>query len=147
MPAARYDIYGEQGTTFKLYMDYKYYGSGGTGIDLNGFTGNLQVRRSYKEDNVLLFLSTSGVTGGGSTGYFDASSNEGVAGIGGISFNTSISGVAGHTGGILIRADNTTMKNIPYGKHFYDFEITNTLGEVIRLTEGVFEVSREMTRT
>jgi hypothetical protein len=38
------------------------------------------------------------------------------------------------------------MKNAPYGKHFYDLELTNTLGEVIRLIEGTFEVSREITR-
>ena len=33
MPAARYDMYAEQGTTFKLHLDYKY--KGGTGIDLS----------------------------------------------------------------------------------------------------------------
>jgi hypothetical protein len=145
MPASRYDIYAEQGTTFKLYMDYKYAGS--TGINLNGFSGAMQIRRSAKEDNVLLYLTTTGVTGCGSTGYFNSSGIDGVRGIGGISFNTSISGTSGYTGGILFRVDHTTMKYIPYGKHFYDFEFTNTLGEVFRLIEGTFEVSREMTRT
>ena len=71
MPASRYDIYAEQGTTFKLYMDYKYAGS--TGINLNGFSGAMQIRRSAKEDNVLLYLTTTGVTGCGSTGYFNSS--------------------------------------------------------------------------
>jgi len=68
MPASRYDIYAEQGTTFKLYMDYKYAGS--TGINLNGFSGAMQIRRSAKEDNVLLYLTTTGVTAGlyGGTG-------------------------------------------------------------------------------
>lgn len=147
MPASRYDIYAEQGTTFKLYMDYKYASHGGTGIDLGGFSGAMQVRRSAKEDNVLLFLSTNGVTGCGFTGYFDSTGTGGVLGIGGISFNTSISGSSGCTGGILLRVDHTTMKYVPYGKHFYDFEVTNSLGEVFRLIEGTFEVSREMTRT
>jgi hypothetical protein len=80
MPASRYDIYTEQGSTFKLHLHYKY--SGGTG----------------------------------------------------------------YTGGIFIRADATTMKNTPYGKHFYDLELTNSLGEVQRLIEGSFEISREITR-
>jgi hypothetical protein len=38
------------------------------------------------------------------------------------------------------------MKNTPYGKHFYDLELTNSLGEVQRLIEGSFEISREITR-
>ena len=143
MPASRYDIYAEQGTTFKLHLDYKY--QGGTGIDLANFTGELQVRRSSKDSNVILFLSNNGVTGGGITGEFIAGTN-GIAGIGGISFNTSISGSTGYAGGILLRVDANTMKFVPNGKHFYDFEITNTLGEVSRLIEGSFEVSREITR-
>jgi hypothetical protein len=142
MPASRYDIYAEQGSTFKLHLHYKY--SGGTGIDLSNFTGAMQVRRSSKDDQVILFFSNNGVTGGGITGEFEIGS--GIAGIGGISFNTSISGGTGYTGGIFIRADATTMKNTPYGKHFYDLELTNSLGEVQRLIEGSFEISREITR-
>jgi hypothetical protein len=142
MPASRYDIYAEQGSTFKLHLHYKY--SGGTGINLSNFTGAMQVRRSSKDDQVILFFSNNGVTGGGITGEFNIGS--GIAGIGGISFNTSISGGTGYTGGIFIRADATTMKNTPYGKHFYDLELTNSLGEVQRLIEGSFEISREITR-
>lgn len=142
MPAGRYDIYSEQGATFKLHLDYKY--QGGTGIDLSDFTGEMQVRRSAKDTSVLLFLSDNGVTGGGITGQFTI--GNGVSGIGGISFNTAIDGSAGYTGGILLRVDSDTMKNVPMGKHFYDFEMTNSIGEVMRLIEGTFEVSREITR-
>ena len=142
MPASRYDIYAEQGSTFKLHLHYKY--SGGTGIDLSNFTGAMQVRRSSKDDQVILFFTDNGVTGGGITGEFNIGS--GIAGVGGISFNTSISGGTGYTGGIFIRADATTMKNTPYGKHFYDLELRNSLGEVQRLIEGSFEISREITR-
>jgi len=143
MPASRYDIYTEQGANFKLHLHYKY--SGGTGIDLSNFTGAMQVRRSSKDDDVVLFFSNNGVTGGGITGEFTVGLN-GIFGNGGISFNTSISGGTGYTGGILIRADATTMKNAPAGKHFYDLELTNALGEVQRLIEGSFEISREITR-
>ena len=142
MPASRYDIYAEQGTTFKLHLDYKY--QGGTGIDLSNFTGEMQVRRSSKDSDILIFLTDNGVTGGGITGEFNIGG--GIAGVGGISFNTAIDGTDGYTGGILFRVDSTTMKNVPSGKHFYDFEMTNTLGEVMRLIEGTFEVSREITR-
>lgn len=142
MPAGRYDIYAEQGATFKLHLDYKY--QGGTGIDLSDFTGEMQVRRSAKDTSILLFLSDYGVTGGGITGQFTI--GNGVSGVGGVSFSTSIDGSAGYTGGILLRIDSDTMKNVPMGKHFYDFEMTNSIGEVMRLIEGTFEVSREITR-
>lgn len=143
MPASRYDIYAEQGATFKIHLHYKY--SGGTGIDLSNFTGELQVRKSAKDEKVLLFLSNNGVTGGGITGEFTPGL-DGITGVGGISFNTSIPGNTGYTGGILIRIDATTMKNAPVGRHFYDLELTNTVGEVQRLIEGSFEISREITR-
>ena len=142
MPAGRYDIYSEQGATFKLHLDYKY--QGGTGIDLADFTGEMQVRRSAKDQKVVLFLSDNGVTGGGITGEFTI--GNGVSGVGGISFNTAIDGSAGYTGGILLRVDAETMKTVTMGKHFYDFEMTNNNGEVMRLIEGTFEVSREITR-
>lgn len=143
MPASRYDIKAEQGATFKLHLYYKF--SGGTGIDIGNFTGRMQVRRSYKDPNVILFLTESGVTGGGITGEFDPGI-DGIAGIGGISFNTSISGTPGFTGGIFLRVDADTMSNVPYGKHFYDLELKNSLGEVMRFVEGSFDVSREITR-
>lgn len=143
MPASRYDINAEQGTTFSLHLDYKY--KGGTGINLTNFHGSMQVRRSEKDPNVLLFLTDYGVTGGGSTGYFTAGVN-GIAGMGGIVFNTSVSGATGYTGGIMFRIDSTTMKNVVSGNHFYDFELTNSIGEVYRLIEGSFGVSREITR-
>jgi hypothetical protein len=144
MPASRYDIQAEQGATFKLHLTYKF--SGGTGIDLSNFTGAMQVRRSSKDPNVILYLTKSGVTGGGITGEFTPGTN-GIDGIGGISFNTSIYGDVGFTGGIYLRVDADTMKNTPNGKHFYDLELKNTLGEVMRLVEGSFEISREITRT
>jgi hypothetical protein len=143
MAASRYDIYAEQGSTFKLHLTYKF--SGGTGIDLNNFTGAMQVRRSSRDPNVILYLSENGVTGGGITGEFTPGI-DGIAGIGGISFNTSIYGTTGFTGGLFLRVDANTMKNTPYGKHFYDLELRNTAGEVMRLVEGSFEISREITR-
>lgn len=144
MPASRYDIYAEQGTTFKLHLQYKY--SGGTGIDLSAFKADLQVRKSLTDDKVLLYLTNFGVTGGGITGLFTPGTN-GIAGIGGISFNTAIDGsTSGATGGILLKIDSNTMKNVPAGKHFYSLELTNSMDEVFRLIEGVFEVPREITR-
>lgn len=144
MPASRYDIYAEQGTTFKLHLQYNY--SGGTGIDLSSFNADLQVRKSLSDNKTLLYLTNYGVTGGGITGLFTPGT-DGIAGIGGISFNTSIDGSnVGATGGILLKIDSNTMKNVPAGKHFYSLELKNNVDEIFRLIEGVFEVPREITR-
>jgi len=142
MPASRYDIYAEKGTTFKLHLLYKF--AGGTGIDLSGFKGGIQVRRSINDDKAILFLTENGITGGGITGEFYPGVN-GIAGVGGISFNTGIDGTR-QTGGILLKIDHVTMKNAIAGKHFYDFELQNTSQEVVRLIEGTFEISKEVTR-
>lgn len=141
MPASKYDIKAEQGTTFKLHLQYS---TDGVGINLSGFTSRMQVRRSYKNPKILLQLDTNGVTGGGSTGEFLLGG--GVSGTGGIVLNASTIGVTGTTGGIYISINHTTMSNVPEGRHLYDLELLNSSGEVQRLIEGVFDVPAEITR-
>jgi hypothetical protein len=142
MPATKYDIYTEQGGTFKLHLHYKT--RAGVGIDLSGFNGEMQVRRSASDPEVLLWIDNNGVTGGGTTGEFDPVSG-GEPGSGGITFGVSATG-ASLTGGILISVDDDTMLNVPAGRHLYDFRVTNTLGETQRLIEGFFEVAQAITR-
>lgn len=142
MPATKYDIHCEQGGTLKLHLHYKT--NAGVGVDLTGFVGEMQVRRSVHDPETLLWIDVNGVTGGGSTGEFDPVSG-GVAGSGGITFGVSATGAA-LTGGILITVDDDTMLNVPAGRHLYDFKVTNTLGETQRLIEGMFEVSPAVTR-
>jgi hypothetical protein len=141
MSAARYDIYAEQGTTFKLYFNWKL---NGVPVNLSGYSGDFQVRRSLKDEKALLYVTTNGVTGGGITGDFTPGV-DGILGVGGISFNTSINGT-GETGGILFKIDDTTMTRVIPGKHFYDFKIKNTSGDVKRLIEGTFDISKQITR-
>ena len=142
MAASRYDIKAEQGTTFKLHLQYS---TEGDGINLDGLTARMQVRRSYKNPKILLQLDTNGVTGGGSTGEFLLGG--GVFGTGGIILNASTLGVTGTTGGIYISINHLTMSNVPEGRHLYDLEILNTYGEVQRLIEGMFDVPAEITRS
>lgn len=146
MPASKYDIKAEQGSTFRLHLHYK--AANGNGIDLSGFGSRMQVRRSSKNTKILLFLSTGGVTGGGTTGDF--SFGGGVRGTGGIILNASVTGQTGAngtTGGIYLDIDNITMSGVPEGRHLYDLELINTTGDVQRLIEGFFEVTSEITRT
>jgi hypothetical protein len=143
MPASKYDIIADQGSTFKLHLHYKT--KAGVGINLSGFSGEMQVRRSITDPQAVLKITSSGVWSGGDTGEFTVSSG-GVTGVGGISFGVGVTGASGVTGGILISISDETMSYVPDGKHFYDFKITNTIGETQRLLEGAFEVSPQVTR-
>lgn len=143
MPASKYDIHAEQGSTLKLHLQYKT--RAGVGIDLSGFSGEMQVRRSINDEQVILRILNGAVWGGGSTGEF--SLPFGVTGSGGISFGIGVTGATGTTGGIMIIVDDDTMSNVPEGIHTYDFKVTNTLGETQRLIEGPFIVSPQVTRS
>lgn len=141
MPAGNYNISAEQGTTLTLHLQYK--DSSNNPIDLVSHSGRMQVRRSPEDDQMVLFVSSNGVTGGGITGEFTAGS--GVSGSGGITMNATNTGATGLTGGIYLRVDDTTMSNMPTGNHFYDFEIDDG-SSVVRLLSGRFSVDREITR-
>ena len=148
MVAGKHDINAEKGSTFKLYMEYKT--AGATAIDMVDYSSNMQVRRfSNSSDKILHFRGTTserGLTGGGITGSYSGS---GIGGVGGIFLNSSVTGgtgSAGTTGGIYIHADASTMINAPSGKHFYDLELTDGDGDVIRLIEGRFDISQDVTR-
>lgn len=142
MKAGNYDISLDQGSTFVFHLTYQ--DSSGNAIDLSSYTASMQVRRSAIDPDIILDVSSAGgVTGGGTTGEF--SSGGGSAGVGGMTLNGSTVGVAGTTGGIYIKIDTDTMKNVPAGRHRYDFELTNS-GNVNKILTGRFEVDAEVTR-
>ena len=146
MPAGKYDIIAEQGASFKIHFDYLYAGDGGTGIDLSNFTCDMQVRKSPLDEKILMHLSISGLTYGGTTGFYQPGVITGISGVGGIELNRDAFGLPSD-GGILITANNAVMTNLPPGRHFYDIELTDTVStNVIRLLEGNFEISKEVTR-
>ena len=145
MPSSNYDISVDQGSTLRLFVEYQTIGS--TGIDLNSYSASMQVRRTYNDTDILLFMTgttlAGGVTGGGSTGEFVLGS--GVSGTGGVLLNRSSTGGSGYTGGIYIDADATTMANIPAGRHLYDLEL-DLDGVITKILKGRFEVHPEITR-
>tara|TARA_R110000824_G_scaffold89734_2_gene219755 strand:- start:132 stop:575 length:444 start_codon:yes stop_codon:yes gene_type:complete len=147
MPAGEYDIFAEQGTSFTLGITYK--DANNTVIDLDGYTGSMQVRRSVSDNQALLFLTgntySASVTGGGITQEFTTGGLTGVQGTGGIQLNTSATGGTGTDGGIYVSIDAVTMANLPTGKHRYDIELQSGT-TVDRLLKGVFEVDGEVTK-
>lgn len=144
MPAGIYDIYAEQGASLKFHVLYTY--GNDIPLDLTGIDGRMQVRRSENDEKLILNLSVSGVTGGGITGEYDPLTESGISGTGGIFFNVDYLGQTGYTGGILVSIDKNTMGNVPQGKHFYDFKLSTTETDAIRLVQGLFQVSRQITR-
>jgi len=146
MPAGRYDIIAEQGASFKIQFDYLYAGVGGTGISLSNYTARMQVRKSPLDEKILMDLSITGLTYGGTTGFYQPGVITGSTGVGGITLDRDING-SSKNGGILITASSTVTKSLPIGRHHYDLELTNTIsGDVLRLLEGTFDVTREVTR-
>ena len=151
MAAGEYDIFAEQGASFTLSLNYQ--DSNNASIDLESYTGRMQVRRSVSDNQALLFLtgatgshtSTGSLTGGGSTGEFTTGSSQGQVGTGGIQLNTSSTGGTGHTGGIYISIDSASMANVPSGLHVYDIELVAGT-TVDRILKGRFEVNAEVTR-
>ena len=148
MVAGKYDIFAEQGSDFKLFMEYKT--SGETAINMSGWTADMQIRL-YKDDTNIVahFTGNSSISyfySGGSTGYFIT--GNGITGVGGILLNSDSigeTGSSGTTGGIFIYADSDVTPYIPVGRHFYDLLIT-TPTEKIRLIEGTFDISGDVTR-
>ena len=124
MSAAKYDIYAEQGVSFKLHLLYT--NAANNPISLSGFTGEMIVRDTATDPKIYLMLTNYGVTGGGITGDFDPTAGEGLAGVGGICFDTGTGGNSGVTGGILIKIDRYTMNYIPAKKIFLRSKINKS---------------------
>lgn len=151
--AGTHDIFVEQGSTFTLHMNYQ--NNDGTGLTLDAYTAQMQVRRSAEDPQMLLWVSgttasyvtgnphSGSVTGGGNTGEF--STGSGVSGTGNITLDVNVSGATGSTGGILVTIDADTMANVPAGRHVYDIELYkgNTTNKLLK---GRFEVEAEVTR-
>jgi len=150
MAAGEFNILADQGSNYVLYFVYEE--NDGTAIDLSTYTGRMQVRRSPFSSDILVFASgntaSGGITGGGSTGYYNPSTETGVAGTGTLLINASsggLTGPSGTTGGVYISFDATTMTNIPHGRHVYDVELVAG-SSVTSVLRGRFEVRPEVTR-
>lgn len=116
MAAGIKNIYIEQGATYRLNITWK--DSGGTPIDLTGYTARMQVRHSYKSDTVLLNFTTE----------------NGAITLGGAAGTITIVGLA------------TLTEDVPAKAGVWDLELVDGDGNVTRLLQGAVEVSPEVTR-
>ena len=112
-----YDLEIQQGATLSLVATWK--DSGGTAINLTGYTARMNVRETYSSSSAFLTLTTEngGITLGGSAGTITLSAS----------------------------ATTTAALTAPFSG-VYDLELVSGGGVVTRLLEGVATISPEVTR-
>lgn len=106
----------EQGATFKRKLTLK--DDSGDLIDLSGYTARMQVRATFEATAVLVQLTTE---------------------------NGRIE-ISGPEGEILLLLSPSETAAIASGSYVYDLEVVSGSGDVQRLIEGRFVVSRNVTR-
>lgn len=140
MASAYYDINAQQHSTLNFHAEY--YDENGNAVDLTGYTARFHVRPNNDSSKLYLMITTSGVTSGGSTGEFGATT--GISGSGGIFLNKGETGAV-FTGGILITADATTMGYVRSGSWKYSLDIIKGV-TTDELMQGQFVVAPKNTR-
>lgn len=116
MAAATHNILIEQGATFQLNLVWK--DSGGTPINLTGYTARMQVRRKYSDPVILLNFTTE---------------------------NGAIV-LGGALGTIVVTGLATLTDDLPAKPCVYDLELISASGFVTRLIEGAATITPEVTR-
>ena len=116
MPAAYYDLYVEQGATFKRTI--RWLDKDDAPIDIVGYTARMQIRRTIKSEEVLVELTTE-------NGRIVIESEPG-------EFS------------IIMPAELTA--GFEFLRAVYDLEVESPEGVVDRLLKGCVYVDREVTR-
>ncbi len=111
--SGKYNIVAKQGATFSKTFTVS---NDGTPWNLTGYSGRMQVRRSFSNSTKLLDLTSP--------------------------TNITLSSV----GVISVTVSASVMATVPPGRWLYDLEVESSSGEVYRLLEGRFAVTPEVTR-
>jgi len=128
MAAGKYSFTIEQGSTFNLEVRYK--DSNKNPIDLTGYSGRMQIKSGYADNNPTLYATLSSSLLSDGTGLNFAGSN----------------GTAPATSGSIgIFISAATSSLFTFDKAFYDLELYS--GSIVtRLLEGQIKLSKEVTR-
>lgn len=119
MPAAKQNLFIEQGTTWRYTLALK---SGATAtspsLNLTGYTANMQLRADIASAAPIIALSTA---------------------------NNRIT-IAPLIGQVDLVLSATETAALAFDRAVYDLEITSASGEVTRILQGSVTLSREVTR-
>lgn len=128
MAAGKYHLIIEQGATLNLEIQYK--DSAGVPVDLTGYSGKMQIRSDYADNNPTTYITLSSSLAADGTGLNFSGSN-------GTTPPTSGSI------GIYISAASSSVFTFDTAK--YDLEIAS--GSVVtRLLQGDVKLQKEVTR-
>ena len=131
MAAGRYSFVIEQGATTDFEVQYT--DSSGNPVDLTYYSGRLQVRSGYAQDNGELFLTlSSSLTPDGT----------------GLNFSGSNGSTPPTSGSIGIFISSITSSALTFNEALYDLEIysgSNNSPFTIRLLEGKVKLSKQVT--
>lgn len=114
--SARFRAACEQGASFRRQLTLKE--DSGELIDLSGYTARMQVRANRDATSILISLTTE---------------------------NARIE-LGGTAGTVLLKLTPTETDGLAAGAYVYDLELVSATGDVQRLLEGRFVVSRNVTR-
>jgi len=131
MAAGRYSFVIEQGATTDFEIQYT--DSSGNPVDLTNYTGKLQIRSTFAQNNGELFLTLSSSLNPDGTG---------------LNFSGSNGSTPPTSGSIGIFISSVTSSALTFNEAKYDLEIysgSNNSPFTIRLLEGNVKLSKEVT--
>lgn len=128
MAAGNYSFTIEQGTTVNFEIQYT--DSGSNPINLTGYSGKMQIKSNFADDNPVTYATLSSSLAPDGTGL-------------NFSGSTGIKPPTSGSIGIFVSAASSSAFN--FTKARYDLEITS--GSVVtRLLQGTITLSKEVTR-
>lgn len=128
MAAGKYSFIIEQGSTLNFEIQYK--DSTGTPINLTGYSGKMQIRSDYADNNPTTYITLSSSLANDGTGLNFSGSN-------------GTTPVSSGSVAIVISAASSSLFTFDNAK--YDLELTN--GNVVtRILEGNIKLNKEVTR-
>lgn len=128
MAAGKYSFVLEQGATTNFEIQYK--DSSGNAIDLSGYSGKMQIKSDYADNNPTTYITLSSSLNADGTGLNFSGSN-------------GLTPTQSGSIGIYISAASSSLLTFDTAK--YDLEIVSG-STVSRLLEGNIKLSKQITR-
>jgi hypothetical protein len=127
MPAGKYSLLIEQGTTLDIELQYR--DSNDIPIDLTGYSGRMQIKNSYADTATTTYATLSSSLSPDGTG---------------LNFNGANGANPPTSGTIGVFISAVTSSTFNFDTAYYDIEIT-TGSIVTRLLQGTIALSKQVT--